>query len=447
MKEFRASFHPGQMAIHMSPARFRVVAAGRRFGKSHYAALELIIHALMDVNEHGQKLTQEAGVYYVAPTFDQAKRIMWPKIRELAGFERQGGLIRRENVNDGWIELVSGRRIYIRGADNPDSLRGIALHFVVLDEYADMKSFIWEEIIEPALMDYQGRALFIGTPKGKNHFYKIFMHALHYKQSVEDQLEGLPPLYEAFHFKSGDNPFIPRNELRRMMDGGGTASRETVRQEIEADFVSGGGKILKPSDFYIVKNIPQGGREGRFYMTCDLAGFTTNRGKKVSRNDEHALAVTWVEDNTADWYVVDIMHGHWDPREVAMKIVRALGKYQGIRLGIEQGMAYNAVLPYLDDYMREFHRYVTPEPLKHGGTNKYSRIEWALQGRSQRGKIHLVEGDWNEWFLDQCADFPDPLAHDDGIDAVAYVDQMASAVFVDEPDMEYWEELDPDSAY
>lgn len=237
MKEFRASFHPGQMAIHQSPARFRVCAAGRRFGKSHYAALELIIHALQTENRFGYQLGTEAGVYYVAPTFDQAKRIMWPKIRELAGYERTGGLIRNENVNDGWIELVSGRRIYIRGADNPDSLRGIALSYVVLDEYADMKENVWSEIIEPALMDYEGSALFIGTPKGKNHFYKLFMKALHYQFSEEDDY----PLYEAFHFKSGDNPFIKKHELKRMMESD-TSSRETIKQEIEADFISGGGK-------------------------------------------------------------------------------------------------------------------------------------------------------------------------------------------------------------
>jgi predicted phage terminase large subunit-like protein len=432
------------MAIHMSEARFKVCAAGRRFGKSHYAALELIIAALMTENKWGQKLTTEAGVYYVAPTFDQAKRIMWPKIREIAGWERTGGLIRNENVNDGWIELVSGRKIYIRGADNPDSLRGIALSYVVLDEYADMKENVWSEIIEPALMDYEGEALFIGTPKGKNHFYKIFMKALGYRQ--EDNPDDPYPMYEAFHFKSGDNPFLKKHELKRMMNSD-TASREVVRQEIEADFVSGGGKILLPGDFTIVSGLPHAGRTGRFYVTCDLAGFGRDRKGKVSRTDESVISVTWVEDNTGDWYVTDMIHGRWDARETALRIVKTCSKYHGCQLGIEQGITHNAVLPYLDDYMREFHRYMTVTPLKHGGVNKYSRIEWALQGRSQRGKIKLVDGAWNEWFLDQCADFPDPLAHDDGIDALAYVDQMATTVYVEADDVEDWEPLDIDAGY
>jgi hypothetical protein len=442
MAEFNVSFHPGQLAIYNSPARFKVCAAGRRFGKSHFAALTLGIAALQTENEHGQRLTAEAGVYYVAPTFDQAKRVMWPKLHEVLGFERTGGLIRRENVNDGWIELISGRKIYIKGADNPDSLRGIALSYVVLDEYADMKSIVWDEIIEPALMDYEGHALFIGTPKGKNHFYKIFMQAMNYDfEKTDDPYH----MYEAFHFKSGDNPFIKRHELARMMNKD-SSSRDTVRQEIEASFVSGGGKVLRPGNFPIVPHIPGEGT-GRIYITCDLAGFTKQRSGKVVRTDESVICTAWVQEGTGDWYILNMQHGHWDVRECALRLVRTAGSHTGCRLGVEQGALYNAVQPYMDDYMREFHRYITCEPLKHGGVNKYSRIEWALQGRSERKKIKLVEGDWNQWFLDQAADFPDPLSPDDGVDAMAYVDQMAQVIFANEDDVVEWESLDPDSGY
>ena len=70
-----------------------------------------------------------------------------------------------------------------------------------------------------------------------------------------------------------------------------------------------------------------------------------------------------------------------------------------------------------------------------------------MQGRAERGKIKLVEGDWNGWLLDQIADFPDPLAHDDGPDALAYVDQMATVSYVSEHDIVEWEPLDLDSGY
>lgn len=439
MSELRVSLTPGQAAIHNSLARFKVCAAGRRFGKSHYAAIYLSINALLDKNHYGHELGLEAGVYYVAPTFDQAKRIMWPKLQKMLGYKRHGGFIARENANDGFFELINGRRIYLKGADNPDSLRGIALSAVVLDEYADMKEFVWSEIIEPALMDYEGEALFIGTPKGKNHFYKIFMKGLTYRY---DQTDDPYPMYEAFHFKSTDNPFIPRHELKRMLDSD-HRSQEVIRQEIEASFVSGGGKVLKPEWFEVVPH--PGQTPGQIVVTVDLAGFVKQRDRKVLRTDESVIAVTLVTPEC--WYVLDIVHGRWDVRETALHIVRTVSRFYGARLGIEQGALANAVGPYLDDYMREFNRYVTPEPLRHGNTNKVDRIVWALQGRAERGKVKLVKGNWNQWFLDQIADFPDPLAHDDGPDAVAYVDQMASINYTDEADIEEWQPLDLDSGY
>lgn len=434
--------HPGQAAVYNSNARYKVVVAGRRFGKSHLAAYLLIMHAMMNENEFGQELTPEHGVYYVAPTQDQAKRIMWPKLRALMGYERNGGLIRNENTNDGWLELINGRRIYIKGADNPDSLRGIGLSFVVLDEYADMKAFVWEEILQDALADVEGHALFIGTPKGKNHFYRLFMGAL-LKPAVNDktgQAEDWDE-WEAFHFKSTDNPFLSDKAKARMM--GGNRSRDTIRQEVEADFLSGGGKILRPDAFQIVSTLPRG--DLFTFITVDLAGFKKAEGNKILRSDESVVAVThtWAED----WFVRDIKHGHWDVRRAAFEIISTVRQYPGARLGIEQGALKEAVGPYLEEYMREYSRYITPEPLRHNNTRKQDRIAWALQGRSERGLIKLLRGNWNDHFLTQVADFPDPLAHDDTLDAVSYVDQMARAYYVDPEDITEWEPTDLDAGY
>lgn len=441
MAELRVSLHPGQAAIFNSKARFKVCAAGRRFGKSHYAAATLAIEALREENEAGYTLTIEHGVYYVAPTFDQAKRIMWPKLRQLLGFESSGGFIRNENVNEGWLELINGRRIYIRGADNPDSLRGIALSYVVLDEYADMKANVWYEIIEPALMDVEGSALFIGTPKGKNHFYKLFIGALEKPVDPRTGSNEYWQDWEAFHFKSGDNPFLKEKELTRIMSQGST---EHIRQEIDASFLSGGGKVLKPDWFPIVSNAPSIDA-GNVFITVDLAGFRKQDGNKILRTDESVIAeVLVIED---EWYVLNVQHGHWDVRETALRIARTLRNYGSARLGIEQGALKEAVGPYLEEYMREFHRYVTPEPLRHGGKKKADRITWAMQGRAERKRIKLVRGDWNDHFLTQCSDFPDPLAHDDVLDAVAYVDQMSQANYVTVDDIEEWAPLDLDSGY
>lgn len=464
MKDFNVSLHPGQAAIYNSPKRFKVCAAGRRFGKSHFAALMLGIEALKNEKTVSRKdaagnntvvsLTLEHGVYYVAPTFDQAKRIMWPKLKELLGYQSQGGFIARENVNDGWLELISGRRIYIKGADNPDSLRGIGLSYVVLDEYADMKPFVWDEIIDPALMDVEGEALFIGTPKGKNHFYKLFMAAMEQQPGYED--------WEAFHFKSLDNPFLNPQEVERMMNQSNRPI-EVVKQEIEASFISGGGSVLKPEWFEVVDALPSleistlrdaaGNNvvsnqtvDGNVYVTVDLAGFVKAEGSKRIRSDHTAIATTLVTPEA--WYILDIQYGHWDTRETALRIMRTVSRHPTARLGIEQGALMHAIGPYLEDEMRRFNRYVTMEPLAHGGTKKQDRITGSLQGRAERGRIKLLKGPWNDEFISEAADFPDPLSHDDLLDAVAYVDQMATTnYFTDADIIDEWEPLDLDSGY
>lgn len=443
-RELNVSLHAGQAAIYNSNARFKVVAAGRRFGKTHLAAAVLSIDGLADVNKFGYKLDTENSVYYVAPTQDQAKRIMWPKLRKQLGYSRDRGFIENENTNDGWIELINNRRIYIKGADNPDSLRGVGLSSVVLDEYATMKPNVWYEILEPALMDVEGSALFIGTPKGKNHFYKLFMGALQ-KPTVNEQ--GMPvdwKDWEAFHFKSLDNPFLKERELARIMTSGNKPFH-IVKQELDASFLSGGGKILKPEWFEVVKKSPRVG-EGSVFITVDLAGFEKDETRKLERLDESVIVETRVTGD--EWTILHIQHGHWGVKETAMRIVQTLIRHPAARLGIEAGALKNAVGDYLEEYMREYQRYVTPEPLHHGNTKKADRIMWALQGRAERKKIKLLEGQWNAAFLMQAADFPDALAHDDIIDAAAYVDQMARADYASqENDIEEWQPLDLTSGY
>jgi len=452
MAEIRLKLHPAQAAIYNSKARFKVVAAGRRFGKSHLAAMLLGVAALSDTNERGHKLTPSQPVYYIAPTFDQAVRTMRPKLITLLGWEKQGGFIVNENINAGFMELLNGVKIYLKGAENDDALRGEGNRLVVMDEYASMAPHVWPEILEPTLIDVEGSAVFIGTPKGKNHFYRLFMSALTRPTPYWED-------WEAFHFKSDDNPFVTKRELSRITANRGNTSdgtdhRDTVKQEIDADFVSGGSKILRPENFRIVPSFDPRGCQ--FFITVDLAGFKKAEGNKMLKTDETVIAVTAVCEEL--WTVVRIQHGHWDVRRTAYNIVKASKDFPGSRLGIEEGALEAAVRPYLEDYMREFNRYVNIEPLKHHNARKQDRIQWALGGRSERGLIQLltdkpsVEGTqevqaWNDWFLDQIADFPDPLAHDDGPDAVAYVDQLSTATFASTDDVGDWEALDPVAGY
>ena len=144
---------------------------------------------------------------------------------------------------------------------------------------------------------------------------------------------------------------------------------------------------------------------------------------------------------------MDIIHGHWDTRETALRIVKAFRDYRPVRLGIEKGMSRNAVMPYLVDEMNRLHTYFQVEELTHGNQRKTDRIAWALQGRAEKGRISLLRDEWNHDFLDQCVDFPSPLSHDDLIDAVSYIDQLADPWF-DGPDMiDDWEPLDATAGF
>ncbi len=452
MAEIRLKLHPAQAAIWNSKARFKVVAAGRRFGKSHLAAMFLGVSALSETNAQGHKLSPSQPCYYIAPTFDQAVRTMRPKLITLLGWEKQGGFIVNENINAGFMELVNGVKIYLKGAENDDALRGEGNRLVVMDEYASMAPHVWPEILEPTLIDVEGSAVFIGTPKGKNHFYRLFMNALTRPTPYWED-------WEAFHFKSDDNPFVTKRELSRITanrgnTADGTDHRDTVKQEIDADFVSGGSKILRPENFRIVPTFDP--RSCQFFITCDLAGFKKAEGNKLLKTDETVIAVTAVCEEL--WTVVRIQHGHWDVRRTAYNIVKASKDFPGSRLGIEEGALEAAVRSYLEDYMREFNRYVNIEPLKHHNARKQDRIQWALGGRSERGLIQLLTDKpqtevsqeiqpWNDYFLDQIADFPDPLAHDDAIDAVAYTDQLSTANFASVDDIGDWEPVDAYAGY
>jgi phage terminase large subunit-like protein len=184
MTELNVKLLPWQQTVYNSPVRFKVVAAGRRCGKSRLAAWLLIINALQAKSGH---------VFYVAPTQGQARDIMWGLLLELAH-----PIISSSHVNNMQIKLINGASISLKGSDRPDTMRGVSLKYLVLDEYADMKPSVWEEVLRPALADQKGECLFIGTPKGRNHFYELYKYA-----ELSDD-----PTYAAWHFTSYDNPLL-----------------------------------------------------------------------------------------------------------------------------------------------------------------------------------------------------------------------------------------------
>ncbi len=164
MSEIVIAYKPReqQIAIHeaIDENRFTVVVAHRRAGKTVSAINHLIKAAILNEKK-------DPRYAYIAPTYGQAKRVAWDYLQE---FTRPLGA--SYNVSELRADFW-GRRISLYGSDNPDSLRGQYFDGCVIDEVGDQSPKIWNEIIRPALADRLGWALFIGTPKGNNHFHDL----------------------------------------------------------------------------------------------------------------------------------------------------------------------------------------------------------------------------------------------------------------------------------
>ena len=403
--ELNFALHPAQQEIFVADNRFKVVGAGRRFGKSYLARVKLITKALESTNEFGYDLSDKA-CYYIAPTFNQAKDIMWQSLKQMAA-----PITEKIRENECILTLVNGRQIHLKGSDRPESLRGVGLSYVVMDEYAFMKEEVWTAIIRPTLADVRGGALFIGTPNGKNHFYDLCINAADGIDADE---------WGAWTYKSLDNPFLDPEEVVRATKD---MPLEFVKQEFEANFSSFGGTVFT-SEMIESEDREIGG--GDIYMTVDPAGYEDVKGVatgKATRLDETAISVVEVDER--GWYVHDIVTGRWNVRETAIRILRTAQKYQPRVVGIERGALKNALMPYLQDNMRRLNVYPYITELSHGNQKKYDRIVWALQGRLEQGRLTFSPGEYLPKLTDQMLDFPNPLAHDDMIDSLAYIDQIA----------------------
>ena len=158
--------NPGQAEVSASQARFRVVIAGRRWGKTYLA-----IRELARVCRHPNR-----RAFYVAPTYRQAKQIVWDQLKyRLLDLN----WVRSINESDLTITLKNNSRISLRGSDNPDSLRGVGLDAVILDEFAMIDQRTWTEVLRPTLSDRGGSAMFISTPMGQaNWAYDLYNRGL-----------------------------------------------------------------------------------------------------------------------------------------------------------------------------------------------------------------------------------------------------------------------------
>lgn len=212
--------HPFQLQIHTGLMRFSVLVCHRRFGKT-----VLCVNALIDAAHRIRLPAPRLG--YVAPTLIQAKRLAWDYLKRFAS----GIPGVRFHENELRADFENGARISLYGADNPDSLRGIYLDGAVLDEYADFRPEAFATVIRPALSDRQGFALFIGTPRGHDHFHELFQKAL------------ARPDWYAESFPASRTNLLPASELESARQA---MSPAQYKQEYECDFDVSGEDALIP---------------------------------------------------------------------------------------------------------------------------------------------------------------------------------------------------------
>lgn len=280
--EVRDQFRP----LHARKTRWFIGVAHRRAGKTVADINELVIGAT-------KCELPNPRFAYVAPQLNQAKDIAWTYLKEYTAF-----LSPKINESELWVELPGGARIRIYGADNPDRLRGIYLDGVVLDEFGDMDPTIWTQVIRPALSDRKGWAAFIGTPKGKNTFYKLWV------QAEND------PEWTRLMLKASETGLLDAKELadaRKMM------SDDEYAQEYECSF--------------------EAAIRGAYYAHEMNAAEADNRISAVPHDPRLLTHTAWdlgVADSTCIWFfqtvgretrVIDVLKGEgvgldWYAREL-----------------------------------------------------------------------------------------------------------------------------------
>jgi hypothetical protein len=216
-----------QRECHLNRKRFTVLALHRRAGKTELALRQLLDSAL--------RCDKDLGLFfYVAPLLKQAKTIAWARLKQIVAPLVMRGLA-EVNESELWVRLLTnGAMVRVYGADNPDAMRGVRLDGVVIDEVADVKPETWREVLQPALADRLGWAMFIGTPHGINLFSELFFRG----RDLPDWHAALYTVY--------DTEALDLEEVERFRQ---SVDENTFKREMLCDFsASGDDQLMSLTD-------------------------------------------------------------------------------------------------------------------------------------------------------------------------------------------------------
>ena len=301
---------PLQQTLHCSLKRFNVLVCHRRFGKTVFSINEMIDRALANQKHNPQYA-------YIAPTYKQAKLIAWEYLLhytrnfpqrevnkgELSVTLHRPGIPSELDPKTGevlaWEKEPDKIVFMLLGADNPDSLRGLYLDGAIMDEYAQCDPIIWGEIVRPALSDRKGWAIFIGTPKGQNHFYRRF------KQAYE--AEG----WFVAMYKASDTGIIGEDELRQLKDD---MEPEEYEQEMECSFTA----AIRGSYYgHILNQMRKDGRIGRHPWN---PSFPVETFWDLGHND--ALAIVFRQKIGNTYYYIDYYENNGHGLDHYVKVLK-----------------------------------------------------------------------------------------------------------------------------
>ena len=245
--------HEGQRQFHDSTKRFRILACGSRWGKSRAAALEGLYDLFKDSNRRG---------WIVAPTYELASKVFHYVIEFMLSSPVTANMILRHSEHDLYLQTKTLSEIKGKSADNPDSLLGEALDFVILDEAPSISREVWEIYLRPRLVDRKGWAAFIGTPKGRNWFYEMYVR-------------GQDPLdkdYQSWNFPTIMNTKIEniQAEIERARQD---MPERAFKQEFLAEFLSDAGGVFRGVRECVKGALAQPLQGRNYVMGVDLAKY------------------------------------------------------------------------------------------------------------------------------------------------------------------------------
>ncbi len=281
-------FHPAQEQVASDPHRFRVVRAGRRFGKSWLSAYEMLARAVS---------IDGARVVYYGATRDDARDIMWKILKDVCGplivgdpnESRLEMNIKNRFGTTSLIVLYGWEALQERGKGV-----GVKNHFAVLDEVSKYSNFLygWQEILRPTLIDVKGEALFISTTNGFNHFYDLC------------NMELTDTDYKTFHFTSYDNPHLDPAEIEKIKS---EMTEDRAAQEIYADFRKKEGLVYKEfsREMHLTDDEPQ---DVMYTIAGVDFGFTHPAAVIDIKKDYHGtywITDEWVETQQTEDLVIE----------------------------------------------------------------------------------------------------------------------------------------------